>query len=159
MAPTRRQSTSKAPTTGITTPSTVSTPQPPPRLVPSSKLKIHPVLEAYDAAISALIATLGEDPYRPETTAEAANKLVQSEAELEDALDESTLPLPSRIRPPFLTLRNLVEEGADVIFSEETSGKHLENTTFTAREYGIIEAFHSEFDKSIRSPNAAPLPP
>jgi len=94
MAPPRRQTTSKALPTGISTPSTISTPIPnrTPSSQPTTKLKIHPLLEVYDAAISALMATLAEDPYRPESTAEAVKRVLAYEQELDEALDEGNPP-------------------------------------------------------------------
>ena len=91
MAGQRRQSASKTPANAAT-PSTVSTPvvrpNPP---APTSKLKIHPLLETYEATISALIGSLSEDPYKPESTAAITQRLVQCEKELEEALEEGIL--------------------------------------------------------------------
>ena len=94
MAPPRRQSTSKAVPSGISTPSTVFTlvPNRPLSSQPTTKLKIHPLLEVYEAAISALLATLAEDPYRPESTAEAVKRVLAYEQELDEALDECNPP-------------------------------------------------------------------
>ena len=94
MAPPRRQSASKILPQAATTPSVSQTPvtrsaNPP---VPTSKLKIHPLLEVYEATISSLIGTLSEDPFRPDSIHEIARRLVQCEQELEEALDEG---LPS----------------------------------------------------------------
>jgi len=91
MAGARRQSTSKAPPQ-TTTPSAIPTPilrptGPPP---PTSKLKIHPLLEVYEATISSLIGTLSEDPFRPESINEIAKRVAQCEKELEEALEEGT---------------------------------------------------------------------
>ena len=98
MAPTRRQSTAKAtaaaaavspqmptPSTVAATPNVARTNLP---SAPVSKLKIHPLLEVYEATISSLIGTLSEDPYRPEATQEYAQRLTQCEQELEVALEE-----------------------------------------------------------------------
>ena len=90
MAPTRRQSTSKAPPqTAIpsTNPTPITRAAPP---QPTSKLKIHPLLEVYEATISSLIGTLSEDPFRPDSITEHTKRLVQCEQELEEALEEGT---------------------------------------------------------------------
>ena len=88
MPPQRRQSTSKAPPQ-TTAPSSVPSPiiRPPPTQ-PSSKLKIHPLLDVYETTISSLIGTLSEDPFRRESVDEHARKLIQCEKELEEALQE-----------------------------------------------------------------------
>ena len=90
MPPTRRQSTTKLPPPPSTTPSTIPTPslRPPVPTQPPSKLKIHPLLETYEATISALIGTLSEDPFRPESVHEAKRRLLRCERDLEDALEE-----------------------------------------------------------------------
>lgn len=88
MAPPRRQSTSKT-VPQTTTPSAVSTPiirPAPPQ--PTSKLKIHPLLEIYEATISSLIGTLSEDPFRPDSIHDFTRRLLQCEQELEEALEE-----------------------------------------------------------------------
>jgi hypothetical protein len=90
MPPQRRQSsTSKAPQQS-TTPSIISTPalRPSAPFHPPSKLKIHPLLETYEATIAALIGTLSEDPFRPESIHEVTRRLLQCESDLEDALEE-----------------------------------------------------------------------
>ena len=91
MAPTRRQSTSKAPPQAAI-PSTIPTPitraAAPPQ--PTSKLKIHPLLEVYEATISSLIGTLSEDPFRLDSITEHTKRLIQCEQELEEALEEGT---------------------------------------------------------------------
>jgi len=104
MAPPRRQSTSKALPSGISTPSTISTlvPNRPLSSQPTTKLKIHPLLEVYEAAISALMATLAEDPYRSENTAEAVKRVLAYEQELDEALDESTPRIPEQATLPFV---------------------------------------------------------
>jgi hypothetical protein len=88
MAGQRRQSASKTPAT--TTPTTTSTPKPkaanpPPQ---TSKLKIHNLLESYEATVSALIGSLAEDPFKPESTTEITKRLLQYEKELDEALEE-----------------------------------------------------------------------
>src|SRR5271156_1381776 len=90
MAPPRRQSTSKAPpqtTAPSAIPSPITRPAPP---QPTSKLKIHPLLEAYETTISSLMGTLSEAPFRRESVDEHARKLIQCEKELEEALHEGT---------------------------------------------------------------------
>lgn len=87
----RRQSASKAPPQpAASTPSAIPTPiprpaNPPP---PTSKLKIHPLLEVYEATISSLIGTLSEDPFRPDSVNDFTQRLIQCEQELEEALEE-----------------------------------------------------------------------
>ena len=90
MAPPRRQSTSKA-TPQTNTPLTILTPitRAAPTQ-PTSKLKIHPLLEVYEATISSLIGTLSEDPFRPDSITKHTKRLVQCEQELEEALEEGT---------------------------------------------------------------------
>ena len=94
MAGARRQSTSKAPPQ-TATPSAIPTPilrptGPPP---PTSKLKIHPLLEVYEATISSLIGTCSEDPFRAESIHNHTNRLLQCEQDLEIALEEGSPPL------------------------------------------------------------------
>jgi hypothetical protein len=89
MAGPRRQSASKAPPQ-TAPPSAIPTPiprptNPPP---PTSKLKIHPLLEVYETTISSLIGTLSEDAFRPDSIKDITRRLVQCEQELEEALDE-----------------------------------------------------------------------
>jgi hypothetical protein len=93
MAPPRRQSTSKAaPQPSAASTSQTPTPRPPaPPAVPASKLKIHPLLEHYEATISSLIGTLSEDPFRPPSIHNYTARLVQCEQQLEEALEEGTL--------------------------------------------------------------------
>jgi hypothetical protein len=86
----RRQSASKAPPQTASTPSAIPTPiprpaNPPP---PTSKLKIHSLLEVYEATISSLIGTLSEDPFRQDSVNDFAQRLIQCEQELEEALEE-----------------------------------------------------------------------
>ena len=88
MAPQRRQSTSKAVPQTVT-PLVIQThltrPAPPQA---TSKLKIHPLLEIYEATISSLIGTLSEDPFRPDSINDYTRRLLQYEQELEEALEE-----------------------------------------------------------------------
>lgn len=88
MAPTRRQSTSKAPSQAAalsTAPAPITRAAPP---QPTSKLKIHPLLEVYEATISSLIGTLSEDPFRPDSITQHTKRLIQCEQDLEEALAE-----------------------------------------------------------------------
>ena len=93
MAPPRRQSSTSKAVPPATTPSVtqVSTPRTvhPPQ--PVSKLRIHPLLEVYEATISSLIGTLSEDPFRPESIHDITRRLLQCEQELESALEEGTI--------------------------------------------------------------------
>ena len=93
MAPPRRQSTVKA-VPQASAPSTSQTPTPRPTFAPPttspSTLKIHPLLEAYEATISALIGALSDDPFRVEAIHNYTNRLLQCEKDLEDALEEGT---------------------------------------------------------------------
>lgn len=93
MAPPRRQSTVKA-VPQASAPSTSQTPTPRPTFAPPttspSTLKIHPLLEIYEATISALIGALSDDPFRVEAIHNYTNRLLQCEKDLEDALEEGT---------------------------------------------------------------------
>ena len=92
MAPARRQSSSKAaPQTTAPSTSQTPTPRPPLPTVPTSKLKIHPLLEHYEATISSLIGTLSEDTFRPESIHNYTTRLLQCEQELEEALEEGII--------------------------------------------------------------------
>jgi hypothetical protein len=99
MAPARRQSSSSKPPPPTSAPSVIATPTPrpvaPPQ--PTSKLKIHPLLEVYEATISSLIRTLSDDPFRPESMQDITRRLLQCEQELEAALEEGTTLLESRL--------------------------------------------------------------
>jgi hypothetical protein len=93
MAPARRQSTAKAPPPPqMPTPSTAAaTPSirgPTVASTPPSKLKIHALLEVYEATISSLIGTLSEEPFRSEAIQDYTARLLQCEDELEEALEE-----------------------------------------------------------------------
>jgi hypothetical protein len=91
MAPPRRQSTTKVPQ-APQTPSTAQTPllRPPIPPQPPSKLKIHPLLETYEATISSLIGTLSDDPFRADSIHEVARRLLLCEKDLEEALEEGS---------------------------------------------------------------------
>jgi Vitamin-D-receptor interacting Mediator subunit 4 len=86
MPPGRRQSASRP----HAQPPPTNVPLTRPLSIPPSKLKIHPLLEVYEATISALIGTLSEDPFRPEAIHDHARRLLKCEEELEDALEEGT---------------------------------------------------------------------
>jgi hypothetical protein len=91
----RRQSASKAPapTMSSTASSTgahsplqarhLNTPQ-----QTNSKLRIHALLEAYEAVIASMIGTLSEDPFRADTMIDLSKRVIQSENDLEEALLE-----------------------------------------------------------------------
>jgi hypothetical protein len=95
MAPPRRQSTVKA-VPQASAPSTSQTPTPRPTFAPPttspSTLKIHPLLEIYEATISALIGALSDDPFRVDAIHNYTNRLLQCEKDLEDALEEGKPP-------------------------------------------------------------------
>lgn len=135
MAGARRQSTSKGPPQ-TATPSAIPTPIlrptiPPP---PTSKLKIHSLLEVYEATISSLIGTLSEDPFRPESMNDIAKRLVRCERDLEEALEEGTC-----------SARMNTES------SETTSREYPQNTRATTTKHGVIKTVLVESDVSLRS--------
>jgi tRNA(Ile)-lysidine synthase TilS/MesJ len=92
MAPQRRQSSISKTVPQTATPLVIQThltrPAPPQA---TSKLKIHPLLEIYEATISSLIGTLSEDPFRPDSINDCTRRLLQCEQELEEALEEGRL--------------------------------------------------------------------
>ncbi len=141
MAPTRRQSTSKAPPQ-TNTPSIIPTPitRAAPTQ-PTSKLKIHPLLEVYEATIASLIGTLSDDPFRSDSITEHTKRLVQCEQELEEALEEGNFP-----------------EWRWLMSSKATSREYLENSTITTAECRIIKTLHFKFNGPLRSKDIISIP-
>jgi hypothetical protein len=110
MAGQRRRSASKTPATTTPTVTTASTPNPkapnpPPQ---TSKLKIHGLLENYEVTVSALISSLAEDPFKPESTTEITQRLLQYEKELDEALEEG-YPVGNRLITVKLHYENTIK--------------------------------------------------